>query len=139
MLMPPLTSTWGLWPAEPGSRDLAGARQPRVVDALIASEGKGIEDALPVDIDTDQLGAALHRLVTIRAVGPFSWPPARPSQVDAAGHLACCNFSTISMVRSHAPKGRRRMTSGLPVVVPIILCGTNDLLMIYRSLRHFGA
>ena len=62
-------------PAEPGSRDLARALdlilQPLVVETLVAiGEGKAIEDVLPVDIDTDQLGAALHRPVTIRAVEP---------------------------------------------------------------------
>ena len=59
----------------PGSKDLARALdlilQPLLVEALVAiGEGKALEDALPGNIDTDQLGAALRRLVAIRAVEP---------------------------------------------------------------------
>jgi hypothetical protein len=61
--------------AVPGCEDLARALdlilQPLLVEALVAiGEGKALEDALPVDTDTEQLGAALRRLVTIRAVEP---------------------------------------------------------------------
>jgi hypothetical protein len=59
----------------PRSKDLARALdlilQPLLVEALVAiGEGKALEDALPDNIDTDQLGAALRRLVAIRAVEP---------------------------------------------------------------------
>lgn len=63
----------------PGSEDLAPALdlilQPLLVDTLVAiGEGKALEDALPVDTDAKLLGAALHRLLTIRAVEPSTGP-----------------------------------------------------------------
>jgi len=59
----------------PGSEDLAPALdlilQPLLVETLVAiGEGKAFEDALPVDTDTELLGAALRRLVAIRAIEP---------------------------------------------------------------------
>ena len=59
----------------PRSKDLARAvdliLQPLLVESLVAiGEGKALEDALPGNIETDQLGAALRRLVAIRAVEP---------------------------------------------------------------------
>ena len=50
--------------------------QPLLVETLVAiDEGKALEDALPVDIDTDHLDAALHRLVAIGAVEPSAGRP----------------------------------------------------------------
>jgi hypothetical protein len=60
-----------------GSVDLGKALnlilQPLLMATLVAvGEGKALEDALPADTDTELLGAALNRLVTIGAVEPMT-------------------------------------------------------------------
>jgi hypothetical protein len=59
----------------PGSVDLGKALdlilQPLLMATLVAvGEGKALEDALPVDTDTELLCAALERLVAIGAIEP---------------------------------------------------------------------
>lgn len=61
--------------AAPTSEDLARALdlilQPLLLETLVAiGEGKALEDVFPADTDAGQLGAALHRLLTIGAVEP---------------------------------------------------------------------
>lgn len=63
----------------PGSEDLEPALdlilQPLWAETLEAiGEVNALEDAPPVDTDTELLSAALHRLVTIRAVEPSNGP-----------------------------------------------------------------
>jgi hypothetical protein len=71
----PFVRLGGTVTASPKSEDLQRALdlifQPLLVEALTAiGEGKALEDALPVDTDAELLGAALNRLITIKAVEP---------------------------------------------------------------------
>ena len=128
----------------PGSKDLARALdlilQPLLVEALVAiGEGKALEDALPGSIDTDQLGAALRRLVAIRAV--------EPSAGRLLGHHTLTSRGTrlLQLVDDLAAAVARteRVAHGSHSIFHWPhhrSCGTKDPSMAaYRSHWHFGA
>lgn len=83
--------------------------QPLVVEALVAiDEGKALDDALPADVESVVLAAAVHRLVAIGAVYPATDDPFERHQVSERGRKLLHRLDRLAAILAAEPLVRGR-------------------------------